>query len=163
LETRSASPRPATLPDLLTFRLETKSAVSKRVNWLIWSTIPAILGLAASVELFRRAILCWRTVAEAFMAPEDRSWRAQHWAAYRQDSDISLVRVHARRCSSRERLREAVALSLSTGGFCSRFLSGSSTSCTKLLIGRTIPLRPPWCVLSISKKFLAPQETFNST
>lgn len=48
----------------LTFRLETRSAVSRRVNWLIWSTIPAILGFvgaaaAASVDWYRRDILCW--------------------------------------------------------------------------------------------------------
>ena len=44
-----------------TFRLDTRSAVSNSVNWLIWSTIPEILGFtaAASVELCLRAILCW--------------------------------------------------------------------------------------------------------
>ena len=39
-----------------TLRFETRSAVSSSVNWLIWSTIPATLGLvgAASVDSHRR-------------------------------------------------------------------------------------------------------------
>lgn len=41
-----------------TFKLDTRSAVSNRVNWLIWSTIPVILGFTASVELCRLAIFC---------------------------------------------------------------------------------------------------------
>ena len=45
----------------LTFKLDTKSAVSRSVNWLIWSTIPTIFGFAASVELCRLAILWWKT------------------------------------------------------------------------------------------------------
>jgi hypothetical protein len=43
---------------LHTFSEETRSAVSRRVNWLIWSTMPAILGLlgaaAASVDCHLR-------------------------------------------------------------------------------------------------------------
>ncbi len=68
----------------LTFKLDTRSAVSKRVNWLIWSTIPTILGFAAaSVELCRRVMrkeLATRALVEA------RSCRAQHCAAYRLDN-----------------------------------------------------------------------------
>jgi len=76
-----------------TFKLATRSAVSNSVNWLIWSTMPAILGLgAASVELFRRAIRC-RRPDDAARRGEDvmmlaRSWRAQHCAPYLQKSDI---------------------------------------------------------------------------
>ena len=62
-----------------TFKLDTRSAVSKRVNWLIWSTIPAILGLtAASVELCRLDMLCWRKELDARTVVLARSWRAQH-------------------------------------------------------------------------------------
>jgi hypothetical protein len=44
-----------------TFNVETKSAVSSRVNWLIWSTIVAILGFAgaaAASDCHLRCILC---------------------------------------------------------------------------------------------------------
>lgn len=44
-----------------TFSVETKSAVSSRVNWLIWSTIVAILGFvgtAAASDCHLRCILC---------------------------------------------------------------------------------------------------------
>ena len=44
-----------------TLSVETKSAVSSRVNWLIWSTMVAILGLAgaaASLDCHLRCILC---------------------------------------------------------------------------------------------------------
>lgn len=63
-----------------TFKLDTRSAVSRSVNWLIWSTIPVILGLAAaaSVELYRREMLCWRSELEARTVVLARSWRAQH-------------------------------------------------------------------------------------
>lgn len=82
---------------LRTFKLATRSAVSRSVNWLIWSTMAAILGLAAaaSVELCLRAMRCccwWRRrelearIGAALLA---RSWRAQHCAAYRQDSDMA--------------------------------------------------------------------------
>jgi hypothetical protein len=40
-----------------TFSVDTKSAVSNRVNWLIWSTIVAILGFA-SPDAHLRCILC---------------------------------------------------------------------------------------------------------
>lgn len=46
------------ITNLRTFRLDTKSAVSSRVSWLIWSTIPTILGLlaaAVAVDCHRRA------------------------------------------------------------------------------------------------------------
>ena len=44
-----------------TFNVETKSAVSNNVNWLIWSTIVAILGFvgaAAASDCHLRCILC---------------------------------------------------------------------------------------------------------
>ena len=44
-----------------TFSVETKSAVSSRVNWLIWSTMVAILGFAgaaAASDCHLRCILC---------------------------------------------------------------------------------------------------------
>lgn len=60
-----------------TFRLDTKSAVSNRVNWLIWSTIVAILGFAgaaaASVDWYRRVNLCWATTPEVRREDVDRS------------------------------------------------------------------------------------------
>lgn len=78
-----------------TFRLETRSAVSSSVNWLIWSTMPAILGFvgaaaaAASVDWYRLAILCWASApAEILRVGVERSWRAQHRAAYLQESDM---------------------------------------------------------------------------
>jgi hypothetical protein len=73
-----------------TFKLATRSAVSSSVNWLIWSTMALILGLvaAASVELYRR--WRWRKELEARIGAAllARSWRAQHWAAYLQGSDM---------------------------------------------------------------------------
>jgi hypothetical protein len=78
-----------------TFKLATRSAVSSRVNWLIWSTMAAILGLAAaaaSVELYLRVTrCCWRKELEARIGAAllARSWRAQHCTAYRQDSDMA--------------------------------------------------------------------------
>ena len=79
-----------------TFKLETRSAVSSRVNWLIWSTMAEILGLAAaaaaSVELYLRVMrCCWRRELDARIGAAllARSWRAQHWAAYLQDSDMA--------------------------------------------------------------------------
>ena len=75
-----------------TFKLATRSAVSRRVNWLIWSTMVEILGLtAASVELYLRVMrcCCWRRELEAARIGAARSWRAQHCAAYRQDSDMA--------------------------------------------------------------------------
>ena len=75
-----------------TFKLATRSAVSRRVNWLIWSTMVEILGLtAASVELYLRVMrcCCWRRELEAARIGAARSWRAQHCAAYLQDSDMA--------------------------------------------------------------------------
>lgn len=59
-----------------TFKLDTRSAVSRRVNVLIWSTICAILGLvgaaaAASVDSHRRLIGVRRAVYEVAMRRED--------------------------------------------------------------------------------------------
>lgn len=70
----------------LTLRVETRSAVSRRVNWLIWSTIVEIFGLvAASVEFHRR----WARVADATLTPpaalkERTALLAANW----QDKDI---------------------------------------------------------------------------
>src|SRR4051812_15806285 len=90
----------------LTFRLDTRSAVSRRVNWLIWSTMPAILGLtgaaAASVELCRRDTLWRRDELEARTVVLARSWRAQHRAAYLHDIDMAEV-VMARPVCKTER------------------------------------------------------------
>ena len=46
----------------LTFKLVTRSAVSRRVSWLIWSTMPEILGFSttASVEFDRRDVAAIR-------------------------------------------------------------------------------------------------------
>lgn len=60
----------------LTFKLDTRSAVSSRVNVLIWSTICAILGLvgaaaAASVDSHRRLLGVRRAVYEVAMRKED--------------------------------------------------------------------------------------------
>lgn len=74
-------------------RLETRSAVSRRVSWLIWSTMASILGLegAASVEFhLLEDAEARRSCAGARAARADRSWRAQLWAAYRQDMAIML-------------------------------------------------------------------------
>lgn len=53
-----------------TLRLDTRSAVSRSVSWLIWSTIPAILGFvgAASVELYRLVVEETRRVWAAVLA-----------------------------------------------------------------------------------------------
>lgn len=76
----------------LTFRLETRSAVSRRVSWLIWSTMAEILGstgaASASVELYRLGIAAIRVTFEGRSEPAVRSWRAQRWAAYLQERDI---------------------------------------------------------------------------
>lgn len=77
-----------------TLRLETRSAVSRSVNWLIWSTISAILGLvgAASVELNRRVVEATRSIcAEDLAALAERNWRAQLRAAYRQDMAMAVM------------------------------------------------------------------------
>lgn len=62
---------------------------------LIWSTIAAILGFvgaAASVELCLLAVAgvrVWKRVVEARRELLERSWRAQLWAAYLQESAIT--------------------------------------------------------------------------
>ncbi len=109
-----------------TFRLATRSAVSRRVNWLIWSTMVEILGLtAASVELYLRVMrcCCWRRELEAARIGAARSWRAQHCAAYLQDSDMAgdiafeeeLATVGIGRLG-----RRAVGLALRWGACCCR-------------------------------------------
>ena len=89
----------------LTFRLDTRSAVSRRVSWLIWSTMAAILGFsgaaaAASVELYRLAAGAVRVTVEGRSEAADRNWRAQRWAAYLQERDMM-----AKRCRGRGRMR----------------------------------------------------------
>lgn len=79
-----------------TFKLVTRSAVSSSVNWLIWSTMPAILGFvdAASVDWCRRPLLCWAmTLALVRREDLERIWRVQHDAAYLQESDMAGRRV----------------------------------------------------------------------
>lgn len=80
-------------PKRLTLREETRSAVSRRVNWLIWSTISAILGLvgtaAASVEFHLLVVAEMRI--EALAVEADRNWRAQLRAAYLQDMAIIIL------------------------------------------------------------------------
>jgi len=81
-----------------TFKLETRSAVSRRVSWLIWSTIAAILGFsgaaAASVEFHRLGV---ETIGAAYRKePADRNWRAQRCAAYLYDRDIVCRRIGER-------------------------------------------------------------------
>jgi hypothetical protein len=39
-----------------TLRLVTRSAVSRSVNWLIWSTMPSIFGFGAAVDCHRAAM-----------------------------------------------------------------------------------------------------------
>lgn len=69
-----------------TFSVETRSAVSSSVSWLIWSTMPLILGLTASVELNRLVVAVARSACAETRAEEmERSWRAQLCAAYRHD------------------------------------------------------------------------------
>jgi hypothetical protein len=66
--------------------VETRSAVSSSVSWLIWSTMPLILGLTASVELNRLVVAAARSACAETRAEEtERSWRAQLCAAYRHD------------------------------------------------------------------------------
>lgn len=69
----------------LTFNVDTRSAVSSSVNWLIWSTMVDILGLAvdaaASVDCHLRDSWCrLRGAVDAanrsVLAWEDR----RHWA-----------------------------------------------------------------------------------
>lgn len=70
-----------------TFRLVTRSAVSRRVNWLIWSTMAEIFGLAlaASVD----SCLRWTKTAEDLKELRlARSERAQLRAAILQGADM---------------------------------------------------------------------------
>lgn len=109
--TGTASRHPSSPAERATFKLATRSAVSRSVSWLIWSTIPEILGLAAaaSVELCRRAMRCWSAGAETartdLLLAVARSWRAQHWAAYLHESDILWVGGGGRPGGGRVRVR----------------------------------------------------------
>jgi len=79
------------IPDERALSVDTRSAVSSNVNWLIWSTMPAILGLAApaaasvdchlrdssrllrpTTEVAGRIAVCW----------DDRNVRAHCRVAY---------------------------------------------------------------------------------
>ena len=105
----------------LTFKLETRSAVSKSVNWLIWSTIPTILGFtAASVELCRLVTRCWKKEPAIRVLVDARSWRAQHWAAYRLDIAILIGSVVVSRrewWAIRSRFTTQIELSWTSGDF----------------------------------------------
>lgn len=78
----------------LTLRFDTRSAVSSKVNWLIWSTIVEIFGLVdAVVDSHRReGALRWCCVdaskAEHAGLKEMRIDRAQHRAAAEEDKDM---------------------------------------------------------------------------
>lgn len=78
-----------------TLSVETRSAVSRRVSWLIWSTMVSILGLtagaAASDELYRLGVAAervWKREADALRGAAERIWRAQLCAANLQDMAI---------------------------------------------------------------------------
>lgn len=71
-----------------TFKLDTRSAVSSRVNVLIWSTICAILGFvgaaaAASVDSHRRLLGVRRAVYEVAMRREDGRTELENCLAQR--------------------------------------------------------------------------------
>lgn len=95
----------------LTLRVETRSAVSSRVNWLIWSTMVAILGFAgaaaASVDCHLRA--CCRRETEA-RAGEARAARAQTRSADWHESDMAggMVGVRWEVCNCRTRSKSVV-------------------------------------------------------
>ena len=80
---------------VLTLSEETRSAVSRRVNWPIWSTMAAILGLvgaAASVDchLLERKVF-WVDEREARTTGD---WAVAHRLRTRwQESDIAVVCV----------------------------------------------------------------------
>lgn len=84
---------------LVTLREETRSAVSSRVNWLIWSTMLAILGLvgaaAASVDCHLRVTRA--TLEVEARTEEKRAERAQarrvDWHARDMMAAVDLVDV----------------------------------------------------------------------
>lgn len=83
----------STAPKNHTFKLATRSAVSNKVNWLIWSTIPETLRFVdGSVEAHRldvEGILCCAMQAvDTRVEEEDIRERAQLRTAYWQDNDI---------------------------------------------------------------------------
>src|SRR5256885_11326011 len=81
--------------ELCTFNVETKSAVSNRVNWLSWFTILSILGLlGASVDCHRRVracrFRCINTTGEYRKGDiDDRAARKQLCAALLHDKDMA--------------------------------------------------------------------------
>lgn len=115
-----------------TFKLDTRSAVSSRVNWLIWSTMVAILGLvlaAASVDSQRRCV----KATEGRRAPRVRRERAQLRAANRQGADMvggggegGVVGAGVRRRSALE-ARDQCSLEVFWCSFSMSSLAGSPT------------------------------------
>lgn len=77
----------------LTLSEETRSAVSRRVNWLIWSTISAILGLvgAAAASVVFHLLVVAEMRIDALTVEADRNWRAQLRAAYLQDMAMIIL------------------------------------------------------------------------
>jgi len=79
-----------------TFRFETRSAVSNSVNWLIWSTMPAILGFDVGVAVVDSHLrvgtrLCrWEYTEGAKQTGREglRRARAQHRVVYEIQTDI---------------------------------------------------------------------------
>lgn len=70
-----------------TFKEATRSAVSRRVNWLIWSTIVVILGLVLVAASVDSCLLC-ANATDGRTTARVRSERAQLRAANRQGTDI---------------------------------------------------------------------------
>jgi hypothetical protein len=72
-----------------TFKLDTRSAVSRRVNWLIWSTMVEILGLALTAASVDSCIRWTKTAEEDLKELRlARSERAQLRAAILQGADM---------------------------------------------------------------------------
>ena len=84
-----------------TLRFETKSAVSSRVNWLIWSTMLEILGLAGAAAVVshrREEGARWGRCERANEARHvigleefERNARAQHRAVEVEEMDMAIV------------------------------------------------------------------------
>jgi len=78
---------------MYTFKLATKSAVSNKVNWLIWSTIPETFELVApSVEAHRFTsngfLLCAREAVAIRRGQDEGRERTQLRAAVWQANDM---------------------------------------------------------------------------
>jgi hypothetical protein len=77
-----------------TFSVETRSAVSRSVNWLIWSTMAEILGFvgaAASVDCHLRAVRCCASEAGAALrtGEEERALQTQRLRARAAGADMT--------------------------------------------------------------------------